>query len=154
MLFRKLFLVATLTIVGAVFATSAFAAKAKPTFYCDKSTTPPCFSSTATVNAKKTKLFTITIKGPSCVRANGSVVEDFTPTFQKNNVSLTGKKKNKFSFKGQVTLQDSARKGPYSFAYTLSGTVKHGTSITGKAVVTGAVEPCANVTTVNFTLKK
>ncbi len=151
---KKLVLVLGLTALGALFATSSFAAKAKPTFYCDKSTKPPCIYSTATVNAKKTKISSITIKGPDCVRANGTVVEDFKPTFQKRNVSLTGKKKNKFSFKGQVTLEDSARKGPYSFPYTLSGTVKHGSSITGKAVVTGAVEPCANITTVNFTLKK
>lgn len=151
---KKLVPTLAVVIAAGLFATSAFAAKAKSTFYCDKSTTPPCTASQATVNAKKTKISDITIKGPACIRPNGTEVDDFKPTFKNSGVKLTGKKKNKFSAKGQVTLQDSERDGPYSFPYKISGTVKHGKSIAVKAVVTGAVAPCANITTVEVTLKK
>lgn len=151
---KKLFFALALTVVASLAATSAFAAKAKPIFYCDKTSTPPCFASQATVNAKKTAITDLTIKGPKCVRANGFVVEDFTPTVQHSKIKLKGKKKNKFSGKGEITLQDSARKGPYSFPYTLSGTVKHGKSISATVTVTGAVEPCANITKFSVTMKK
>jgi hypothetical protein len=151
---KKLVLALALSLVAALFATSAFAAKAKPIYYCDKTSTPPCFASQATVNAKKSAITNLTIKGPKCLRSNGTEVDDFTPTVQKAKIKLTGKKKNKFSAKGDITLQDSARKGPYSFPYKLTGTVKHGKSISATVTVTGAVEPCANITKFSVTMKK
>lgn len=142
--------------VAAVFcANPAVAAKKpKPIFYCDKSSTPPCTASQGTVTANKKKITNLTIKGPRCVQANGTEVEDFTPTVQQESIKLTGKKKTKFSAKGNITLQDSERDGPYSFPYKLTGTVKHGKSISATVTVTGAVEPCANITTFSVTLKK
>ena len=151
---KNLLAVLALSVVGALFATSAFAAKAKPIFYCDKSSTPPCFASRATVNAKKTAVTDLTIKGPRCIRPNGTEVDDFIPTVQKSKTKLTGKKKNKFSTKGSISLYDTERDGPYSFPYKLTGTVKHGKSISATVTVTGAVPPCANITKFSVTLKK
>lgn len=143
------------TICVALFASTAAAGKAKPTFYCDKSAGQICgFGSSATVNAKKSRISRITIKGPACIRTNGTKVEDFTPTIQKENVKLTGRKKNRFSIKGDITLQDDVRDGPYSFPYKATGTVKHKKSIQAKVTVTGAVSPCANITEFTVTLRK
>lgn len=144
-----------LAAVAACCASSALAAKAKPVFYCDKSTTPPCSGgSQATVAANKKSITGLTIKGPRCKRENGTEVEDFTPTVQQEKIKLTGKKKTKFKAKGDITLIDDERDGPYSFPYTLSGTVKHGKSITATVKVDGAVEPCANVKEFSVTMKK
>lgn len=151
---RKLALALTLALCATLFAANAFAGKAKPTYYCDKSTTPPCTGSNATVNAKKSKITELFVAGPRCVRANGYVEDDFVPKLRAYDLKFTGKNKNRFSAKGNITLLDSQRDGPYSFPFKLSGSIRHGRSISAKVTVTGAVEPCANIQTISVTLKK